>query len=82
MTKTDEDLRSKYLKATDSKKTKEAMLQNLAQMFGKQQKDILETVTNIRKTIQELQVIYFFVLLTNVLLKCLMLLFFQFQSLI
>ncbi len=58
MTKTDEDLRSKYLKATDNKKTKEAMLQNLAQMFGKQQKDILGTVTNIRKTIQELQVIF------------------------
>lgn len=72
MTKTDEDLRSKYLKATDNKKTKEAMLQNLGQMFGKQQKDILETVTNIRKTIQELQVIFMCFSLMYVLMKRLM----------
>jgi len=72
VTKTDEDLRSKYLKATDNKKTKEAMLQNLAQMFGKQQKDILGTVTNIRKTIQELQVIFMCFSLMYVLMKRLM----------
>jgi len=60
------------LKATDNKKTKEAMLQNLGQMFGKQQKDILETVTNIRKTIQELQVIFMCFSLMYVLMKRLM----------
>ena len=56
VTKTDEDLRNKYLKATDGKKTKEAMIANLGQMFGYQQQDVLQTVSEIRKTILELQV--------------------------
>jgi hypothetical protein len=56
VTKTDEDLRNKYLKANDDKKTKEVMIGNLAQMFGQQQKDILKTVANIRETIGELEV--------------------------
>jgi len=56
VTKTDEDLRKKYLKATDDMKSTEVMFANLSEMFGQQQKDILKTVTKIRENIQELQV--------------------------
>jgi hypothetical protein len=57
VTKTYEDLRQKYLKATDAMKTKEDMLSNLGEMFANQQQDILKTVTKIKENIQELQVL-------------------------
>jgi hypothetical protein len=56
VTKTDEDLRRKYLKASDNKKSKEMMLENLGQMFINQQKRNCQTITNIRETLQKLQV--------------------------
>jgi len=56
VTRTDEDLRKKYLKATDDMKNTEVMFAILGEMFGQQQKDILKTVTKIRENIQELQV--------------------------
>ena len=56
--KTDEDLRQKYLKATDEKRTKESMITNLGQMYGKQQIEIQKTLTSVRQIIQELQVYY------------------------
>jgi GTP-binding protein EngB required for normal cell division len=56
VTKTDEDLRNKYLKASDDKKSKEIMLENLGQMFVNQQRRNCLTITNIRGTIQKLQV--------------------------
>ena len=58
VTKTDEDLRNKYFKATDDKKTREVMISNLGQMFGQKQIEIQKTLTNIREVIQELQVYY------------------------
>ena len=56
VTKTYEDLRNKYFKATDDKNTKFVMISNLGQMFGKKQIEIQKTLTNIREVIQELQV--------------------------
>jgi predicted GTPase len=56
VTKTDKDLRRKYLKASDNKKSKEMMLENLGQMFISQQKQNCQTITNIRETLQKLQV--------------------------
>ncbi len=68
VTKTDEDLRTKYLKATDDKKSKEMMIENLGQMFAKQQQENSRTITTIRKIIEELQVTFYFVpLVTTVL---------------
>jgi predicted GTPase len=56
VTKTDEDLRNKYLKATDDKKSKEMMIENLGKMFAVQQQKNSRTITNIREIIEELQV--------------------------
>ena len=56
VTKTDEDLRKKYLKASDDKRSKEAMLTKLGLMFMNQQKQNCSAITNIRKTIQKLRV--------------------------
>ena len=60
VTKTDEDLRNKYLKASDEKKTKEVMIGNLGRVYGQKQIEIQETLTSIRQTIQELQVYYLY----------------------
>jgi hypothetical protein len=68
VTKTDEDLRKKYLKATDDKRTKEMMIENLGRMFAKQQTENSQTITNIRSTIDKLHVIIIiFILIPSVL---------------
>jgi hypothetical protein len=69
VTKTDEDLRRKYLKASDNKKSKEMMLENLGQMFINQQKRNCQTITNIRETLQKLQV-QFSLLFSAVVIMC------------
>ncbi len=57
VTKTDEDLRKKYLKATDDKKNKEMMIENLGRMFAEQQQNNCHTVSQIRENVGKLQVI-------------------------
>jgi predicted GTPase len=56
VTKTDEDLRDKYLKATDNKKNKEVMIENLSQMFAAKQHENAKTITSIREIVEKLQV--------------------------
>ena len=56
VTKTDEDLRKKYLKATDDKKNKELMIENLGRMFAEQQRNNCHTVSQIRENVGKLQV--------------------------
>jgi hypothetical protein len=56
VTKTDEDLRKKYLKATDDKKSKEMMIENLGRMFAEQQRNNCHTVSQIRENVCKLQV--------------------------
>ena len=54
--KTNKDLEEKYYSATNQKRTKEMMIDGLGRLYGKQQMDILNTVSAIRENISELKV--------------------------
>ena len=54
--KTNKDLEEKYYSATNQKRTKEMMIDGLGRLYGKQQLDILNTVSAIRENISELKV--------------------------
>jgi hypothetical protein len=64
--KTDEDLRTKYLKATDDNQSKELMIKNLGEMFAKLQKEHSWTIYNIRRIIEKLQVAIVFFIFSSV----------------
>jgi hypothetical protein len=56
VTQTDEDLCAKYLDATDKKRSKEKMLENLGRMFVDHEKQSCSTITNIRENLLKLHV--------------------------
>ena len=59
VTKTNKDLEEKYRSATNQKQSKAMMIDSLGRLYGKQQMDILRTVSAIRENIKELKVLCF-----------------------